>query len=99
MAEKTLILSEDVVEQLEDLARERGRTVEALLAEWLATQKPPTQASNWAARVARSMAEADIDWAEPSELSSTSRDAYGEAVYQRWLRTQQEEDEKDASDG
>lgn len=95
MADKTITLRADLVDRLETLASEQGRTVDALLEEMLPGKPPaPEKPKNWALAVVRAAEEANIEWEDlPGiDAASESGNLYYEDRYQRWLELQQRED-------
>ncbi|GAB4519257.1 MAG: hypothetical protein OHK0046_27830 [Anaerolineae bacterium] len=94
MAERTITLRAELVEQLETLAATQGRTLDDLLSDLVAAPQPISQPNNrWTVQVAEAMAAADIEWLDVPTLSEDSRKLYEEAQYQAWLRTQHHDEQ------
>jgi hypothetical protein len=91
MAERTITLRAKLVERLEQMASEQGRTVDEVL-EALVMGKARNPKNQWALDLADGMAAADIDWKEPP-AGKTSREMYEEYIHEQRLKAQQEVDE------
>jgi hypothetical protein len=71
MSEKTITLRADLVERLERIASEQGRTVDDVVENFLPnheyekTENPPKRLNGWAFKLVEAMEAADIDWQEP----------------------------------
>jgi predicted transcriptional regulator len=88
MAEKTITLRAELVERLERIASEQGRSVDEVVEDMLPKQAV-NPLNNWALRLAEGMAAADIDWQEPPE-GKTSRELYEDHLQEKWLRSQEQ---------
>jgi predicted transcriptional regulator len=86
MTARTITLPSEIVEQLETLAQQQGRTLDDVLRELLEHYAPSRR--NWALDIADAMERADINWQEDPSLSTTSRENFEQHHYEEWKRTQ-----------
>jgi len=93
MTDRTITLRSDLVERLEALAGQQGRTIDDVFGELL-NSYAPVGGGNWALAVAEGMEAATIDWIDDSDASMNSR-----ANFERHLREQWERTQSDDSDG
>jgi predicted transcriptional regulator len=94
MTDKTITLQSELVERLETLAQDQGRTVDEVLGEILEhypPTDPPIAKGNWALAVAEGMEAADIDWHDEPEASTRSRQYFEQHMLEKWYRTQTSE--------
>lgn len=91
MDNRTITLSADLVDRLEALAENRGRSIDEMVGELLGQYAPSTQ-TNWALAVAEGMEAADIDWIDDPDASVNSREYYKRHLYEKWQRTQSSSD-------
>lgn len=88
MTDRTISLRADLVERLETLASDEGRSLDDVLGDSLQLYAA-TSGSNWASALAQAMEEADdIEWKNEPDLSLRSREHFEEYAHQKWLRTQ-----------
>ena len=97
MTDRTITLRSDLVERLEALAGQQGRTIDdvgnQLLGEIL-NSYAPVGGGNWALTVAEGMEAAAIDWIDDPDASVNSRHDFERHLREHWERTQ-----SDDSDG
>lgn len=86
MTARTITLPSEIVEQLEMLAQQQGRTLDDVLRELLEHYAPSHR--NWVLSIADAMEKADIDWHDAPSLSTTSRENFEQHQYEEWKRTQ-----------
>jgi predicted transcriptional regulator len=76
MTDRTITLRSELVERLESLAAQHGRSLDEigndLLSELLDT-RAPNQCGSWALAVAEGMEAAGIDWIDDPDASLNSR--------------------------
>ena len=91
MTDRTITLRSDLVERLETLAEQQGRSLDEvgneLLSELLNTYAP-TSSGNWALAVAEGMEAAEIDWIDDPDASLNSRAYFQQHLREQWERTQ-----------
>ncbi len=87
MNHRTITLPADLVERLELLASQRGRSLDELFAELLSNYLP-TSGGNWALNVAAGMETADIDWIDDPDASAHSRELFKRHLDEKWKHTQ-----------
>lgn len=86
MTEKTLTLKGEIVERMEAVAQQQGRSIEAVLSDVFPPQTVVI-ASEFGRALVKAMA--DVEWViDDPDLSTNSRDNYQEARYQEWQRSQ-----------
>ncbi|MCS7072680.1 MAG: hypothetical protein NZM00_14340 [Anaerolinea sp.] len=90
MTDRTITLRSDLVERLEALAEQQGRTVDEVFGELL-NSDAPIGGGNWGLAVAEGM---DINWIDDPDASVNSR-----AHFERHLREQWERTQRDGDDG
>lgn len=83
MSETTISLRSDLVERLQTLAQEQGRTVDEVFDELLEQYPRKSSSDNWAFEVAQAMEDADIDWLDEPDLSARSRENFKQSVHKR----------------
>lgn len=87
MTEQTITLRSDLVERLEALAGQQGRTVNEVFGELL-NSYAPVGAGNWALAVAQGMEAADIVWLDDPDASVNSRHHFEQHLREQWDKTQ-----------
>jgi hypothetical protein len=85
-------LDSDLIDRLEEMANDQGRSMNEVLGELLKPLSQPTR-SNWAAVVAEGMEAADIDWIDDPDASANSRKYYKQHLKEKWERSQQSDPE------
>ena len=94
MTDRTITLRSDLVERLEALAGQQGRTIDdvsnELLGKMLNSYAPVTS-RNWALAVAEGMEAADIDWIDDPDASVNSRVDFERHLREQWERTQSDD--------
>lgn len=93
MTDRTITLRSDLVERLEALAGQQGRTIDDVFGELL-NSYAPVGGGNWALAVAEGMEAADIAWIDDPDASVNSRNDFERHLREQWERTQ-----SDDSDG
>lgn len=93
MTDRTITLRSDLVERLEALAGQQGRTIDDVFGEIL-NSYVPVGSGNWALAVAEGMEAAAIDWIDEPDASLNSRANFDRHLREQWERTQ-----SDDSDG
>jgi predicted transcriptional regulator len=91
MTDRTITLRSELVERLEALAGQQGRTVDEVFGELL-NSYAPVGGGNWALAVAEGMEAADIDWIDDPDASVNSRADFERHLRKKWERTQREGD-------
>lgn len=89
MTDRTITLRSDLVERLETLAGQQGRTLDDVFGELL-NSYAPTGSSNWALAVAEGMEAADVAWIDDPDASMNSRDHFERHLREQWEKTQSE---------
>lgn len=89
MTDRAIMLRSDLVERLEALAGQQGRTIDEVLNELL-NSYAPVGSGNWALAVAEGMEAADIDWIDDPDASVNSRAHFERHLRERWEKTQSE---------
>lgn len=92
MTNRTISLRSDLVERLETMAQQQGRSVDEIFGELLG-HYTPTSGGNWALAVAEGMEAADIDWIDDPDASVNARQHFEQNLRQKWQRTQNMDDE------
>lgn len=87
MTDRTITLRSDLVERLETLAEQQGRSVDEVFGELLNTYAP-TAGGTWALAVAEGMEAAEIDWIDDPDASLNSRAHLQQHLRERWERMQ-----------
>jgi len=95
MANKTITLNAEIIEQLENLAASQGQSVDDVLKDFLATQPATSTNNNWASTVAKGMEDADTNWLDEPNASESSRHNYRDAVQQDWQQSQSVDNNND----
>lgn len=94
MTDRTITLRSDLVERLEALAGQQGRTIDdvgnELLGEML-NSYAPVSGGRWALAVSEAMEAADIDWIDDPDASVNSRDDFERHLREQWERTQSDD--------
>lgn len=93
MTDRTITLRSDLVERLEALAGQQGRTIDDVFGELL-NSYAPVGGGRWALAVAEGMEAAAIDWTDDPDASVNSRHDFERHLREQWERTQ-----SDDSDG
>lgn len=93
MTDRTITLRSDLVERLEALAGQQGRTIDDVFGEIL-NSYAPVGGGSWALAVAEGMEAAAIDWIDDPDASVNSRHDF-----ERHLREQWKQAQSDDSDG
>ncbi len=93
MTDRTITLRSDLVERLEALAGQQGRTIDDVFGEIL-NSYVPVSGGKWALVVAEGMEAAAIDWIDDPDASVNSRHDFERHLREQWERTQ-----SDDSDG
>ena len=93
MTDRTITLRSDLVERLEALAGQQGRTIDDVFGEIL-NSYVPVGGGSWALTVAEGMEAAAIDWIDDPDASVNSRHDFERHLREQWERTQ-----SDDSDG
>lgn len=93
MTDRTITLRSDLVERLETLAGQQGRTLDDVFGELL-NSYAPVGGGNWALAVAEGMEAAEIDWIDDPDASVNNRHEFERHLLEQWERTQ-----SDDSDG
>lgn len=87
MTDRTITLRSDLVERLEALAGQQGRTLDEIFGELL-NSYAPVGGGNWALVLAEGMEAADIDWIDDPGASTNSRAQFQQHLREKWTRTQ-----------
>lgn len=87
MTDRTITLRSDLVERLEIIAGQQGRTVDEVFGELLNSYSP-VGGGNWALAVAEGMEAADIDWIDDPDASLNSRADFERHLREQWARMQ-----------
>ena len=87
MTDRTISLRSDLVERLEALAEQQGRSLDDVFGELL-NNYAPVESGNWALAVAEGMEAADIDWIDDPDASTRSREHFERHLRRKWQRTQ-----------
>ena len=87
MTDRTITLRSDLVERLETLAEQQGRSLDDVFGELLGAYAPE-YGTNWALTVAEGMEAAEVDWRDDPEASENSRMHYERHLREKWQRTQ-----------
>jgi predicted transcriptional regulator len=87
MTDRTITLRSDLVERLEALAGQQGRSVDEVFGELL-NSYAPVVGGNWALAVAEGMEAADIDWIDDPDASVNSRAHFEGDLREKWERAQ-----------
>jgi predicted transcriptional regulator len=87
MTDRTITLRSDLVERLETLAGQQGRTLDDVFGELLNSYAPVGR-SNWALAVAEGMEAADVAWIDDPDASVNSRDYFERNLREQWEKTQ-----------
>jgi hypothetical protein len=93
MTDRTITLRSDLVERLEALAGQQGRTIDDVFGELL-NSYAPVGGGSWALAVAEGMEAAALDWIDDTDASMNSR-----RDFEQYLREQWEPTQSDDSDG
>ena len=93
MTDRTITLRSDLVERLEALAGQQGRTIDDVFEELL-NSYAPVGGGSWALAVAEGMEAAAIAWIDDPDASVNSRHEFERHLREQWERTQ-----SDDSDG
>ncbi len=93
MTDRTITLRSDLVERIETLAGQQGRTLDDVLGELL-NRYIPVGGDNWLLAVAEGMEAAAITWIDDPDASINSR-----AHFEQHLREQWEKSQSEGSDG
>jgi hypothetical protein len=81
MSNRTISLRSDLVDRLETLAEQQGRSLDEVFSELLGSYaSTPTSGGNWALALAEAMEAADIEWIDDPDASINSR-----ANFKRYL--------------
>ncbi len=88
MTDRMVALRADLVERLEALATEQGRSMNDVL-DGLLEPSPRSSKSNWASAVVKRMEAADIDWIDDPDASTNSRKYYRQHLKEKWERSQE----------
>lgn len=91
---RTITLPADLVDRLEALAENRGRSVGEMFGEMLSQYAPAPQ-GNWAMAVAEGMEAADIAWIDDPNASVNSRDHFERYLREKSQRTQSDAESND----
>lgn len=92
MTDRTITLRSDLVERLEALAGQQGRTVDEVFGELL-NSYAPIGGGNWALAVAEGMEAANIDWIDDPDASVNSRAHFERHLREKWERAQRDGDD------
>lgn len=98
MANRKITLRSEVVERLEEMATQRGESVDMVLSELIgvpSTDVEEAEQESWAVDLAEEMAAADIDWVDDPQASVNSRRHFYEYLEQRAKRRTETDDGKD----
>ena len=87
MTDRTITLRSDLVERLEALAGQQGRTMDDVFGELL-NRYAPVGGGNWALAVAEGMETAEINWIDNPDASVNSRVDFELHLCEQWERTQ-----------
>lgn len=87
MTDRIIALRSDLVERLESLAQQQGRSLDEMFGELLNTYAP-VQSGNWALAVAEGMEAADIDWIDDPDASAHSREHFERYLREKSQRNQ-----------
>ena len=87
MTDRIITLRSDLVERLETLAQEQGRSLDDVFGDLL-EQYTPSPGGNWALAVAEAMEAADIDWRDDPDASTHSRKHFEKHLDEKWQHTQ-----------
>ena len=91
MTDRTITLRSDLVERLETLAEQQGRSLDEvgneLLSELLNTYAP-TSSRELGTGGCGGMEDADIDWIDDPDASLNSRADFQQHLREQWERTQ-----------
>jgi len=88
MTDRTITLPSNLVERIETLAGQQGRTLDALLEELLNRYVPVGGGHNWLLAVAEAMEAADITWIDDPDASMNSREHFERHLREQWEKTQ-----------
>lgn len=87
MTDRTITLRSDLVERLETLAEQQGRSLDDVF-DALLNSYVPASGGTWASAVAEGMEAADIDWIDDPDASGRSRASFEQHLSEQWQRTQ-----------
>jgi hypothetical protein len=90
MSARTITLRSDLVERLETLAGQQGRTIDEVFGELL-NSYAPISGGNWALSAAEGMEAADIGWIDDPDASMNSREHFERHLREQWKKTQSED--------
>lgn len=77
MTDRMIALSSDLIDRLEEMANEQGRSVNEVLGEMIArSPKAKNPKNNWLVEIAEEMEAADIDWIDDPEASLHSHERF-----------------------
>lgn len=89
MTNRTITLRSDLVERLEALAGQQGRTIDDVFGEIFNIYVPV--GGNWALTVAEGMESASINWIDDSDASDNSHEEFERHLREKWERTQSDD--------
>lgn len=90
MTDRTITLHSDLVERLEALAGQQGRSLDEMFGELL-NRYVPVDAGQWALAVAEGMEAAAIAWIDDPAASVNSRDHFERHLREQWSKTQSDD--------